>query len=241
MFCALGVAHLLEENLLGGLRGDASHLLHRHRNLQLVADLDLVAGHLAAPRRATARGAGFSTSSTTTFDGEDFEARLRRPLDLNLLARLELLARGGAHGLLHRLDDDLAVDAVLFAEGVNALRMDALMCFSCQRSAISSQQERSALDPASLSDPHFQFSADLSACAALSSRSRCSARRNSSSTSISRFALTTAASGDADAPRRLVVKDNLVALDADDATAEVALAVDGLARLHLRQPPAKRS
>src|ERR1044072_1407612 len=39
------------------------------------------------------------------------------------------------------------------------------------------------------------------------------------------------------APRGLVFKQNLVALDPLDAPAEVALAVDGVARLQLRQTP----
>src|SRR2546423_4325314 len=41
--------------------------------------------------------------------------------------------------------------------------------------------------------------------------------------------------GHAHAPRRLVVEQNLLALDADDAPAEVALAADGPARLQPRQ------
>src|SRR5215207_5987340 len=55
------------------------------------------------------------------FGGEDFQARLGRPLDLNLLARLELLAGRGAHGLLDRLDYHVAVYALLLADGVDAL------------------------------------------------------------------------------------------------------------------------
>src|SRR5919205_498732 len=43
--------------------------------------------------------------------------------------------------------------------------------------------------------------------------------------------------GDADAPRGLVLEDNLFALDALDAAAEVALAAYGPAGLHLRQTP----
>src|ERR1051325_5210465 len=43
--------------------------------------------------------------------------------------------------------------------------------------------------------------------------------------------------GDADAPRGLVFKQNLFALDPLDAPAEVALAADGVPGLHLRQTP----
>src|SRR5215213_10982648 len=45
--------------------------------------------------------------------------------------------------------------------------------------------------------------------------------------------------GDADAPRSLVVEQDVPALDPLDAPAEVALPRDGAARLHLRHLPRK--
>src|SRR5438874_2431976 len=110
----------LEEALLGRLRRDATHVFDGQGQLQLVANVDLFARKLARlVERKLATGIGDLLDDDLR--GEDFQTRLRRPLDLNLLARLELLAGGGAHGLLHGLDDDLAVYALLFADRVNAL------------------------------------------------------------------------------------------------------------------------
>ena len=49
---ALGVAHALDDVLLGRLRGDAAELLGRQLREQLVADLGFGIDACAAPRRA---------------------------------------------------------------------------------------------------------------------------------------------------------------------------------------------
>ena len=47
---ALGLAHLLEDHLLGGLRGDAAEHLGRLGELHLVAELDAVGDFVAVER-----------------------------------------------------------------------------------------------------------------------------------------------------------------------------------------------
>ena len=75
---ALGLADLLEDHLLGGLRGDAAEHFGRLRELHLVAELDAVGDLVAVERpvhlaRLVERDLGgrrWSTSSTTVFSAK---------------------------------------------------------------------------------------------------------------------------------------------------------------------------
>ena len=72
---ALGLAHLLEDHLLGGLRGDAAEHFGRLRELHLVAELDAVgdvvavelAVHLARLVDGDLGGRRWSRPATTVF------------------------------------------------------------------------------------------------------------------------------------------------------------------------------
>ena len=62
---ALGLADFLKDDLLGGLRGDASEVFHRARQFEHVADLRAFADLHRWPLRRSSRCAGSATSSTT--------------------------------------------------------------------------------------------------------------------------------------------------------------------------------
>ena len=126
---ALRLADLLEDDLLGGLRGDAAEHLGRLRELHLVAELDAV-GHLVAVELAV-HGAGL-------VDG-DLGRRRRDVLDdllqrkeihlagfeveprLQVLAGLVVLARRGRHRLLDGADDDIGLDALFLRQRFDGL------------------------------------------------------------------------------------------------------------------------
>src|SRR5262249_49913984 len=111
----LGVAHALDDVLLRGLRGDAAELLGRQLREELVADLRLGLGGL--PRVAEERLV--SDVLDLRDDALDLEqlalAHLWVELRLDVLVGAERALGGRQHGLLERLDDDLAIDPLLLA------------------------------------------------------------------------------------------------------------------------------
>ena len=120
--CALGLAHLLHDHLLRGLRGDAAEFDGRHRLLDVAADLGLridvdrvleaqlarrllellrvVGEHLPAPERLVFAGRAI-----------DRDAHL----DVVAVA----LARRGRERGLDRLEDHVLLDALLVRDRVD--------------------------------------------------------------------------------------------------------------------------
>jgi hypothetical protein len=125
----LGLAHLLEDHLLGGLRGDAPESFGRPGELHLVADFD-ARRHLLAVRLGIGR-AGLVNRNLDgrVLDGLDDRpdrhqvhvARLAVEARLEVLAALEHLARRRKDRVLDGRDDDLRVDTPLLREGFNRL------------------------------------------------------------------------------------------------------------------------
>ncbi len=118
----LGLADLLQDDLLRGLRGDAPQVFHRARQFEHVADLRAFAdfevglfdGHLL--RRV---GDLFDDG----FDRVQFDRPgLLVVPRVQVFAGFEVLARGGHHGVFYRADDDLRVNLLLFTENLDVLR-----------------------------------------------------------------------------------------------------------------------
>ena len=118
---ALGLADLLEDDLLGGLRGDAAQILGRTRELDLHVELGFVAVQLLRlGERDLVRRIGHLVNDA--LDGAEIdlpglvvEARAQR---LVLVA----LAGRGLDGVLEGGDDHLRVDALFLGDGVDLLK-----------------------------------------------------------------------------------------------------------------------
>ena len=129
---ALGLAHLLEDHLLGGLRGDAAEDVGALRELDLIADFDFGVGAvhvLGFGKRDLGRGVGHLVDDG--LDGEELDlAVLRVELGAQVFGALVVLARRGEDGFFHRLDDDIGLDALFPSR---ALRSSAVAdcCSSC--------------------------------------------------------------------------------------------------------------
>ena len=126
---ALGLADLLEDHLLGGLRGDAAEHFGRLRELHLVAELDAV-GHLVAVERPV---------HLARFVERDLGRRVGHLLDdglereqidlaglgveprLQVLAGLVVLARGGRDRFFDGADDDVGLDALFLGQRLDRL------------------------------------------------------------------------------------------------------------------------
>src|SRR6266849_22888 len=112
---ALGVAHALDDVLLRGLGGDAPELLRRQLGEELVADLglriDLRARHL---ERHLVLGVLDVLDHRLDLEQLDL-AQLGVELGLDVLLVAEGLLGRRQHRLLERLQDDVAVDALLLA------------------------------------------------------------------------------------------------------------------------------
>jgi hypothetical protein len=118
----LGVAHALNDDLLGRLRGNAAQILHPHAEAHLVVQLH---GRVV--------GAGLGQLdlrvriSQVAVRHHDFEL-----IDLNIaglvvIAHLhvrifaEAAQHRGAHGVFQRFDEHIAVQALVFADLINGL------------------------------------------------------------------------------------------------------------------------
>ena len=118
---ALGLAHALGDDLLGGLRGDAAELLGFLRELDFHPDFGFVAVELLRfGERNLARGAVTSVDDRldrVEFDlpGLEVEARAQ------VLVALEHLARGGQVRVFNRANDDGRVDALVLRDDVDHL------------------------------------------------------------------------------------------------------------------------
>ena len=118
---ALGVAHLLHDHLLGGLRRDAAEIDRRQRVGDEVADLGL---------GVEALGLGQLDLRRLVLDGVGDLAEAHQPdlaaLAVDLGADVVFLAVFGAagllDGLLHRLQHLVAVDALVAGDGVGDLQ-----------------------------------------------------------------------------------------------------------------------
>ncbi len=137
---ALGVAHALQQDLLGGLRRDATEgaarLLHVEHVAELLVLLARLLGVARVPEHLEAElfaDLGFESVLPCDVDG-DFALRVGDFLDdghvleevdvpavlvetsLELPSRPEGGLRGLENGGLHRLDEDLLVDALLLGD-----------------------------------------------------------------------------------------------------------------------------
>ena len=117
---ALGFADLLEDHLLGGLRGDAPEILRSAGELHLHVDLGLVAveGLRLAQRDFRRRvldvGHDLLDRAQLDFTARRVEARAQ---DLVLV----LLAGRGLDRILQRLHHDLRVDPLFLGQGFDEL------------------------------------------------------------------------------------------------------------------------
>ena len=97
---ALGLAHLLEDHLLGGLRGDAPEHVGALRELDLHVDFGFLAVELLR-LVSEISVAGFVDVGDDVLDGEEVDlARLLVEARLQVLGRLVVLARRRQHGVL---------------------------------------------------------------------------------------------------------------------------------------------
>src|SRR5438094_6135794 len=111
----LGVAHALDDVLLRGLGSDATELLGRELGEQLVADLGV---RIELDARLGERHLILRVLDVVDdrLDLEEFHlAQLGVELGLDVLLVTEGLLGRRQHRLLERLDDDVAVDALLLA------------------------------------------------------------------------------------------------------------------------------
>ena len=126
---ALGLADLLEDDLLGGLGGNAAEHLGRLRKLHLVAELDAV-GHFVAVQLAV-HLAGFVDRDLGGRVGDVLHDLLEREevdlagfqveARLEVLARLVVLARRRGDGFFDGADDDVGLDSLFFGERFDRL------------------------------------------------------------------------------------------------------------------------
>ena len=121
---AFRLADLLEDDLLGGLCRNAAQSLGRLGELNLVAGLDLGVLAVDFPGLGDGNlGVRIGHRVDNGLDGEQFDlADLRIELGLECLVGLEYLARRRDDRFLHRLDDDVRVDALLLGQRVNGLQ-----------------------------------------------------------------------------------------------------------------------
>ena len=118
---ALGLADLLEDHLLGGLRGDAAEILGRTRELDLHVDFRFVAVELLRlAERDLRRRVGHLLDDLLDrveleLAGVGVEARAQR-------LALVTLARGRLERVLHGADDDFRLDALFFGDRVDLLQ-----------------------------------------------------------------------------------------------------------------------
>jgi len=118
---ALGVAHLLHDDLLGGLRGDAAVFERRQHVGDGVADLRAGVGALRARQRNLVRAV------LDMLDDEHVAGQLQLAgLRVNLGMHIRLGTVAGARGLgdrvFHRLDDDVAVDRFFTRDRIGDLQ-----------------------------------------------------------------------------------------------------------------------
>ena len=126
----LGVAHALDDDLLGGLGGDAAQVFHLHAETDFVVDL-----------HGGIMGAGFGDADVGVFvldlavfhhDLElvDFDvAGVVVVPDFHIHIFAEAALHRGAHGIFKRLDEHVAVKALVFADLVNGLFEFKVHCY----------------------------------------------------------------------------------------------------------------
>ncbi len=124
---ALGLAHLLEDDLLGQLRGDAA------QGTSVAVEPDLAA-HLHVRRQFLGLGQrdlvqrvldGLLVGHHRLVDVGQNLAGLLVQLPAHVFLGLVELARGQGDGLLDGADNDAGFNALLLAQGLNALVQNA--------------------------------------------------------------------------------------------------------------------
>ena len=124
------ITNFLKQDLFGGLRSDAAKFFHRHRQQQRISYFNFIAAQFACFINRQ-----FSRSISNLFD-DDFrrgqlQAGLRAPINLDVFAALELLLRRRTHGFLDRFDYQIAINALLLAEGFDVLRNACTHLMNC--------------------------------------------------------------------------------------------------------------
>lgn len=117
---ALGLAHLLHDHLLGRLRGDAAVFQRRQRVGDGVADLGAGIGALGVHQRDLV-GMVFDLLDHQHVARQPQLALLRVDLGMNVSLAAVTCPCGLGDGVLHRRDDDTAVDRFLACNGVRNL------------------------------------------------------------------------------------------------------------------------
>ena len=126
---AFGLAHLLEDDLLGRLRRDPSEHFGRLREFHLVAELDAVGDVVAIERPVDiARlveadlGRGIGDFLHDGLEREEIDlARLHVETGFQVLAGLVVLARGRRDRFLDRADHHVGLDPLFLGERFNRL------------------------------------------------------------------------------------------------------------------------
>src|SRR5262249_4454043 len=111
---ALGVANLLQYDLLGGLGGDASEILERLvlEQLELDAELGLGIERLRISQRDLGLRVGDVLDHLLALVDPEISG-LALGVDSHVVARSQALARGRQQGSLQRFEEDLFVDPLL--------------------------------------------------------------------------------------------------------------------------------
>src|SRR6185295_1114850 len=114
---ALGVPHLLEDHLLGGLGGDAAQILERLvlQELELHVQLGLRRQRLGIGQADLELGIGDLLDHPLAVIDTEL-AGLPIDVDTDVLARAERLSRSRQQGRLQRLEEDLFIDPLLPAQ-----------------------------------------------------------------------------------------------------------------------------
>ena len=118
---ALGLAHLLEDHLLGGLRGNASEHVGPLRELDFHVDFGFLAVEVLRLLQRDLRRRVLDFGDDV-LDGEQVDlAGLLVEARLQVLVRLVVLARRRQHGVFDGSDDRVGLDALFLGEGLDRL------------------------------------------------------------------------------------------------------------------------
>ena len=126
---ALGLAHLLEDHLLGGLRRDPAEHVGALRELDLHVDFGFFAVELLRfLQRDLGRVVGHVGHDVLDGEQIDLAGFLIEPR-LQVLVRLVVLARRRQDGVLDRGDDRVGLDAFFLGERLDRLHQRVLHMF----------------------------------------------------------------------------------------------------------------
>ncbi len=117
---ANSVTNFLKQDLFGSLGSDATQLFHREREQQGISQLDFITGELASFINREFSGRVFHRVDNH-LRRRQFDSSLGIPVDLNVLAGLELFFCRRANGFFHCFDYQIALNTLLLAKCFNVL------------------------------------------------------------------------------------------------------------------------